>query len=100
MSHDQKKKLTTCHKWPRSCSPAADTLQFFKDHAKKGERVEKKLKLAREINKEKKGLFNRFLEYMEKRNPISIVKSCLSNRIHRLFDSVPVLTIVTFVNWM
>jgi len=43
-------------------------LDFLKDFAEKREKVEgAKLKLAREMNEEKKGFFNRFFEYMEKK---------------------------------
>ena len=40
-------------------------LDFLKDYAEKREKVKgAKLKLAREMNEEKKGFFNRFFEYM------------------------------------
>ena len=67
VSHDQKKKAR-CRKRPRSRSSAADMLNFLKEYSEKREKVkEEKLKLAREINEEKKGFFNRFFEYMEKK---------------------------------
>lgn len=67
VSHDPKKKVR-CRKRPRSRSSAADMLDFLKDYAEKREKVEEaKLKLAREMNEEKKGFFNRFFEYMEKK---------------------------------
>ena len=47
----------------------ADRLTFLKEYSKKREKVEEeKLKLAREINEEKKGFFNRFFDYMEKKS--------------------------------
>ena len=67
VSHDQKKKVRCC-KRPRSRSSAAERLTFLKDNAEEREKVEEeKLKLTREINEEKKGFFNRFFEYMEKK---------------------------------
>jgi len=49
-------------------SSAGDMLDFLKDYAEKREKVEEaKLKLAREMNEERKAFFNRFFEYMEKK---------------------------------
>ena len=60
VSHDQKK--VRCRKRPRSRSSAADMLNFLKDYAEKREKVEEaKLKLAREINEEKKSFFQQVL---------------------------------------
>lgn len=67
VSNDQKKKVR-CRKRPRSRSLAADMLTFLKEYSEKREKVEEeKLKLAREINEEKKGFFNRFFDYMQKK---------------------------------
>lgn len=58
--HDRKKRVR-CRKRPGSRSSAADMLNFLKDYAEKRKKVEEeKLKLAREINEEMKGFFNRF----------------------------------------
>ena len=47
-------------------------LTFLKEYSEKREKVEEeKLKLAREINEEKKGFFNRFFDYMERKKGIS-----------------------------
>ena len=67
VSYDQKKKVR-CRKQSRSRSSAADMLTFLKEYSEKREKVEEeKIKLAREINEEKKGFFNRFFDYMEKK---------------------------------
>ena len=44
-------------------------LTFLNEYSEKREKAEEeKLKLAREMNEEKKGFFNRFFDYMEKKN--------------------------------
>ena len=71
VSNDQEKKVR-CRKRPRGRSSAADMLTFLKEYSEKREKAEEeKLKLAREINEEKKGFFNRFFDYMEKKKRIS-----------------------------
>ena len=56
-------------KKPRSRSSAAEMLDFLKCYSEKREKVEEeKLKVLKEMKDEKTAFFNRFFEYMDKKN--------------------------------
>lgn len=61
-------KKKRCRKRPKSRSSAAEMLDFLQSYSEKREKVEEeKLKIVKEMKQEKKEFFDKFLNYLEKK---------------------------------